>query len=70
MPTTTDRTVRAERRAWENQGRFLLPDFVYTGDLTTREIYRRLVRDQLSRPRQCTRATRATYATPLPKRPL
>jgi hypothetical protein len=46
MPTTTDRTVRAERRAWENQGRFLLPDFVYTGDLTTREIYRRLVRDQ------------------------
>jgi len=45
MPTATDRTdrtVRAERRAWENQGRFLLPDTVYTGDLTTREIYRRL----------------------------
>ena len=43
MPTTTDRTD-PERRAWENQGRFLLPDTVYTGDLTAREIYRRLSR--------------------------
>ena len=43
MPTTTDRTD-PERRAWETQGRFLNPGTVYTGDLTTRVIYRRLSR--------------------------